>query len=123
MLWLPFCCCQWQGIAAAWPSDEDSFAVSCASACCRGGKATEEMPSETPSSGEPCGFECCIRGELPPPVWQVPIDRDGVASNAPAIGEPDRTGLDQVVANAHAPPIGSSPPAGVPVVASVLLQV
>lgn len=123
VLWLPFCCCQWQGLAAVSSPVESPLEVACGSACCRGHAPVEAPTSETPGREQRCSLECCIRGEISPPAWEPPVDRVGVdqPETIPA-GLIEATRVE-FVANAHAPPHGASPPKGVPVDASIRLQV
>ncbi len=123
MLWLPFCCCQWQGVAAAWSTDDAAIAVSCGSACCQRDPGSETPSPESPKGDERCSFECCIRGELPLPAWEPPIDRRGIDATTDATIGVDAAPLARTVASTHAPPIDASPPWGLPVGVHVRIQV
>ncbi|MFZ9690977.1 MAG: hypothetical protein ACO3EP_02975 [Phycisphaerales bacterium] len=123
VLWLPFCCCQWQGIAAAWSTDGGSIEVSCGSACCQGHAPAESASPEAPEGDQRCSLDCCIRGEVPPPAWEPPVDRIGVDRAFSIPSGATEAARVVVAAHAHPPPIDASPPKGVPVDASVRLQV
>jgi hypothetical protein len=123
VLWLPFCCCQWQGIAAAWSTDGGSIEVSCGSACCQGHASAESNSPEAPNGDQRCSLDCCIRGEVPPPAWEPPVDRIGVDRAFSIPSGATEAARVVVAAHAHPPPIDASPPKGVLVDASVRLQV
>ena len=123
MLWLPFCCCQWQGMAAVWATDEATIAVSCGSACCQREPASETPSPESPAGEDRCSFECCIRGELPTPAWEPPIDRIGTDLAAAATTLEAAAPSDRILAKAHPPPLGASPPDARPVAAHIRIQV
>ncbi|MGA1708326.1 MAG: hypothetical protein ACO4CI_06520 [Phycisphaerales bacterium] len=123
VLWLPFCCCQWQGAAAAWASDDPSIEVTCGSGCCQREMPAESPASDAPSGDERCSLECCIRGEVPPPAWEPPVDRIGVDRAFSIPSGATEAARVVVAGHTHPPPIDASPPKGVPVDASVRLQV
>jgi len=78
VLWLPFCCCQWQGAwAMVGGSESANVATVCGGGCCEHG-ADRETPQDDERSEEPCAASCCVRGEATPPKWELPSGR-GVA--------------------------------------------
>lgn len=123
MLWLPFCCCQWQGVTAAWAADDSSIAVSCGSACCQRTTPSDAPSPEVPDGEDRCGVECCIRGEVPPAAWEPPIDRIGVELTPAATRIDESAPRGRILAKAHAPPIDAGPPRELPVGAHIRIQV
>lgn len=120
VLWLPFCCCQWQGAWALVGDGPDAVVASaCGSGCCSE-KADRSEPAPSQDGEEPCASSCCVRGEATPPKWELPTGRE-LTLDANAVG---RRCAAETGAGRDAPhDAATDPPWSTPTQAGVRLQV